>query len=156
MYKECRNVSGELICSIGEMSIDRMEEIEAICSKTEFSAREIFNALDADKDGIITKSDLEVLASDEYEKKYISKNDLKNLYSNMGKKICRGICNIMDNNSKNEFISIDDFIDTLDRDKDGKIRFGEFLKISGKNGDLLFITKEKFEEKFNGKWKENI
>jgi len=99
---------------------------------------------------------LEELASvSDDEKKYISKNNLKNLYSGMGRKICQNLCNIM-NNSKNEYISIDDLIEVLDTDNDGEIHFGNFLKISKKDGNLIFITNEEFEKTFEGKWKEEI
>lgn len=156
MYKECRNISGKVVCSLSEEFIDRIEEVENICSRVEFTARELFNAFDVDKDGIITKADLETFASiTKDNQKYISKNELKNLYSGMGKKICQGLCNIMDY-SKNEFISIDDLMDVLDKDKDGEIHFGNFLKISKRDGNLLFITKEEFEETFEGRWKEDI
>ena len=152
MDRECRNVAGKVLCSVNEMYIDRLEEIENICNKTEFTARELFNALDADKDGIITKSDLESLASIETENKFVSGNDLKNLYSGIGKKICHGVCNIMDYSTKEKYISIDDLMEALDKNHDGKVLFGEFLRISKKDGNLLFITKEEFESELEGKW----
>jgi Ca2+-binding EF-hand superfamily protein len=156
MYKECRNISGKVVCSLSENHIRQIEEVENICSKVEVSVRELFSALDFDKDGIISRADLEKIVSMEKDdKKYISKNDFKNMYAGMGKKICQGLCNIMDY-SQNEYISIDDFLDVLDKDKDGQVHFGNFLKISNRDGNLLFITKEEFEETFEGKWKKEI
>ena len=152
-YRECRNISGKDVCSISEEAIDRIDKVEQICSKSEFTARELFNALDADGDGVITKKDLKILASSDLEKKYISRKDLKNLYSGIGKKVCQGICNIMDNSNNDEYITIDDLMEVLDRDKDGKVRFGEILRIANKDGNLLFITSEEFESEFDGKWK---
>ena len=152
-YRECRNIAGKDVCSISEEAIDKIEKVEEICSKTEFTARSLFNVLDTDGDGVITRKDLEVLASSDLEKKYISRKDLKNLYSGIGKKVCQGICNIMDNTDNDEYISIDDLMEVLDRDKDGKVRFGEILRIANKDGDLLFITQEEFESEFEGKWK---
>jgi len=156
MYRECWNISGELVCSLDEESIEKIEYVEKICSKTEFSVREIFNALDFDNDGVITKSDLEKLVSvKKGDIEYISKNDIKNLYSGMGKKICQGICNII-NESQNQFISVDNLIDVLDNDNDGKIHFANFLKIAKKDGNLIFITSEEFEETFKDKWQDDI
>lgn len=156
MERECRNVAGKVVCSINDVFIDRLEEIENICSKTEFTARELFKALDVNDDGIISKEDLETLASEDAEKKYISRNDLKNLYSGIGKKICQGICNIMDNSQTNAFISIDDLLEALDKNHDGKVLFGDFLRISKKDKSLLMMTKEEFESEFDGKWKSKI
>jgi len=64
MYKECRNISGKVVCSLAETFIDRIEKVEEVCSKVEFTARELFNAFDIDGDGVITRADLEKLAED--------------------------------------------------------------------------------------------
>lgn len=151
MDRECRNIDGKVLCSVNDMYIDRIEDVENICSKTEFTTRQLFNALDIDGDGIITRADLEILASEETEKKYISRNALKNIYSGIGKKVCQGICSIMDNNAE-AYISVDDLMEILDKNNDGKVLFGEFLRISKKDGNVLLMTKEEFEQKLEGKW----
>jgi Ca2+-binding EF-hand superfamily protein len=150
--RECRQVNGKVICNYNEQYAERLEEISKICSKNEFTAKELFKAFDVDGDGVITKADLKQLAKSDGEKSCISRNDLKNLYSGIGKKICQGVCQIMEERSGEEYITVDELLDTLDKNHDGKILFGDFLRIAKKDGNLLFITKEELESEFEGLW----
>lgn len=131
---------------------ERMDKIAEVCSKKEFTARELFNAFDVDGDGVITKKDLKILAKSDWEKKHFSRNDLQNLYCHIGKKLCRGVCSIA-GDSGEDYISIDELLNVLDKDGDGKVRFGEFLRIAKKDGNLMFITSDELEEEFENLWK---
>lgn len=132
---------------------DQMNKIAEVCSKKEFTARELFNAFDVNGDGVITKEDLRLLAKSDENKKHFSKNDLKNLYSQLGKKVCQGVCQIIEDGSGEDAISIDDLLKALDKNGDGKVKFGEFLRIAKKDGNLMFITQDEFDEELEGLWK---
>lgn len=131
----------------------QMDKIAEVCSKKEFTARELFNAFDVDGDGVITKKDLKLLAKADGENKYFSKNDLQKIYCHIGKKICRGVCEIVGDDSGEERITIDELLNALDKNGDGKVKFGEFLRIGKKDGNLMFITSDELEEEFEGLWK---
>jgi len=131
----------------------RMEIIAEVCSKREFTARELFNAFDVDGDGVITKADLKKLAQSDEDKNHFSKNDLKNLYAHIGKKICKDVCQLAEEDSGEEYIAIDDLLKVLDKNHDGKIKFGDFLRIAKKDGDFMFITRQELEAEFQDLWK---
>ncbi|OGI00094.1 MAG: hypothetical protein A2Y25_04185 [Candidatus Melainabacteria bacterium GWF2_37_15] len=131
----------------------RMEIIAEVCSKREFTARELFNAFDVDGDSVITKADLKLLAGSDGDKEHFSKNDLKNLYAHVGKKICKEVCQIIEEDSGNEYITIDELLKVLDKNNDGKIKFGDFLRIAKKDGDFMFITRQELEAEFKELWK---
>ncbi|HSA06723.1 MAG TPA: EF-hand domain-containing protein [Candidatus Gastranaerophilales bacterium] len=151
--KQCRNINGKLLCNYNDLYEERLNDIADICSKQEFTVRELFKAFDVDGDGAITKSDLIKLAGSDEEKKHLSRNDLQNIYAHIGKKICRGVCQIIDKEPGNEYITIDDLINVLDKNGDGKIKLGDFLRIAKKDGNFLNITKEELESEFDGLWK---
>lgn len=133
---------------------ERMDKLAEVCSKREFTARELFRAFDVDGDGVITKKDLKMLAKTDGDKKYFSKCDLKALYSQVGKKICQGVCNILEEEVDcEEHITIDELMNVLDKNGDGKIKLGEFLRIAKKDGDFMFITRKELESEFEGMWK---
>jgi len=152
--RQCRSIDGEVLCNYSISYEQRLNDIADICSKQEFTARELFKAFDFDGDGTITRKDLEQLAKSDGEKKYFSRNDFKNIYAHIGKRICRGVCQIMDENSGDEYITVDDLLKALDKNGDGKIKLGDFLRIGKKDGNFMNITKEELEAEFDGLWKD--
>ncbi len=132
---------------------DRMAKIAEVCSKKEFTARELFNAFDVDGDGVITKKDLKLLAKSDGEKKHFSKKDLNAIYCQIGKSLCKDMCKIAENNTDDEVITIDELLNALDKNGDGKVKFGEFLRIAKKDGNLMFITQDEFDQELEGLWK---
>jgi len=131
----------------------RLDKIAEVCSKKEFTARELFNAFDVDGDGTITKKDLQLLAKSDGEKKHFSKSDLNAIYCQIGKTICKGMCKLAEDNTGEEVITIDELLNVLDKNGDGKVKFGEFLRIAKKDGNLMFITQDEFDAELEGVWK---
>ena len=123
------------------------------CTNEEVTARELFRAFDVNGDGTITKEDLKQLAKSDGENKHFSKNDLKNVYARIGKQICRNLCDVMDENSGEECVTIDELFQILDKNGDGKVKLGDFLRIAKKDGDFMGITREELEQEFAGAWK---
>lgn len=132
---------------------ESFDKLAQVCSRKEFSARELFKAFDADGDGVITKSDLKILAQADGEKNRFSRKDLKLLYSSIGKKIVGTLSEVMqDEGHDRDFVTVDELFNILDKNANGKIKLGDFLRIAKKDGDLMFITNDELESEFEGIW----